>query len=113
MNITDSVTVGHQVAFGWEWIDANGNPPPAGTVLPVPDSTPTWADAPSAAGVDTFTSSADGSTALLVASAPGSDTVTFTAVFQGTTFTASDLVTISAAVVPFVPAGVQITSAVT
>ena len=113
MNITDSVNVGHQVAFGWEWIDGNGNPPPAGTVLPVPDSTPTWSDSPSAAGVDTFTSSADGSTALLQALAPGSDTVSLAVVFQGVTFTATDLVTIAAVVVPFVPAGVQITSAVT
>ena len=55
MNITpDSVTVGHQVAFGWEWIDVNGNPPPAGTVLPVPDSTPTWSDARPILAVDTF-----------------------------------------------------------
>jgi hypothetical protein len=112
MNITDSVTVGHQVAFAWEWIDANGNPPPAGTTLPTPDSTPVWANTPATPPVDTFTSSADGSTALLVASAAGSDTVTLTVVFGGTTFTASDLVTISAAVVPFVPAGVQITSVV-
>ena len=58
--------------------------------------------------------SADGSTALLVANAAGSDTVSLSVtVFGGVTFTASDLVTIAAAVVPFVPAGVQITSVVT
>ena len=105
---TDSVNVGHQIAFSINYVDTNGNP----MLTPVtPDSPPTWTDAPSAAGVDTFTSSADGTTALLLATAAGSDTVSLSVTVGGVTFTASDLVTISAA--PQVLGGVEITSVVT
>ena len=108
VSTTDTVNVGHQIAFSITYVDTSGNP----MLTPVtPDSPPTWTDAPSAAGVDTFTASADGNTALLVAEAAGSDTVSLSVTVGGVTFTASDLVTISAA--PQVLGGVEITSVVT
>ena len=116
MNINDSVTVGHQVAFGWEWLDANGNPPPAGTVLS--RSGFDFRSGPMLRPLLVLIRSHHRQTAarrcwwlrLLVV-----DTVTLTVVFGGVTFTASDLVTIQRGrcSVRAVAAGVQITSVVT
>jgi hypothetical protein len=108
IHMADTVTVGHQIAFSIEYVDTAGNPM---LTAVTPDSPPTWTDAPSAAGVDTFTASADGTTAVLVATAAGSDTVGLSVTVAGVTYTASDLVTISAA--PQVLGGVEIVSVVT
>ena len=50
--IMGTVNVGHTDTLGIEYLDQNGNP----MLTPVtPDSPPTWTDAPSVAGIDTFT----------------------------------------------------------
>lgn len=106
-HMADAVTVGHQIAFSIEYVDTNGNP----MLTPVtPDSAPTWTNAPNPAGIDTFTVAADGSTALLMATATGSDTVSLTVVVSGVTFTASDLIAINAP--PQVLGGVDIVAVV-
>lgn len=105
--MSTSVTVGHKVDYSFIYVDTNGNP----MLTPVtPDAPPVWTDAPSAAGVDTFTVAADGNTAVLQALAPGSDTVSVKVAVGGVTFSANDLVTISAA--PQVLGGVQIVAKV-
>jgi hypothetical protein len=107
MATSDAVSVGHQVAFSIEYVDSNGNP----MLTPVtPDSAPTWSNLPNPSGIDTFTVAAGGLTALLQATAAGSDTVALNVVVAGVTYTASDLVTISAA--PQVLGGVEIVSVV-
>lgn len=106
--MADTVSIGHQIAYSIQQNDTNGN------VMLVPivfDSPPVMTNAPSAPGVDTFTVSADGTTAVLVAEAAGSDTVTLAVVFQGASFGASDFVTISPA--PQVFGGVELISVVT
>ena len=111
-----AVTVGHTITYTWQFVDANGNPPPGGTAPPVADSA-TFSDAPSDPSVDTFTEGPGPveQSASLVAMAAGSDTVWLTVLYtpqDGTqvSFSATDLVTIGAA--PFVPAGVQLIAAV-
>ncbi len=107
VHMADSVSVGHQIAFSIEYVDTAGNV----MLTPVtPDSPPTWTDAPATPPVDTFTVAADGSTALLMASAAGSDTVSLSVTVGGVTFSASDLITITAA--PQVLGGVNIVSVV-
>jgi hypothetical protein len=112
LRIMSAVTVGHTITYTWQFVDANGNPPPAGTPAPTADSA-TFTDVPATPPVDTFTPSGGPveASAVLAATAAGSDTVTLAVAWTpsgGTqvTFTASDVVTISAA--PFVPAGVQL-----
>ena len=107
-----SVNVGHTINYTWQFVDANGNPPPSSTTPPVADSA-TFSDVPATPPVDTFTPSGGPveMSAALLASAAGSDTVTLSVAYTppgGTqvTFTATDQVTISAA--PFAPAGVQL-----
>lgn len=107
-----SVNVGHVINYSWQFVDANGNPPPAGTTVTAQSAT--WSDAPATPPVDTFTPSSGPveASAVLSATAPGSDTVSLSVVYQpadgsaAVTFSATDQVTIAAA--PFVPAGVQI-----
>jgi hypothetical protein len=107
--IMTSVVVGHQIAYSMSVVDANGNAPPAGQSFPI--TSPSWTDVPVAPpGVDTFTQSADGTTALLVATAVGTDTVTATGTVGTAVFTATDVVTIAAV---FVPAGIKINAVVT
>lgn len=105
--MSTTVTVGHQINYSFIYVDTNGNP----MLTPVtPDSPPVWADAPASPPVDTFTASADGSTAVLIASAAGSDTVTLAVTVGGVAYTASDLVTIQP--VPQTLGGIQIVSEV-
>ena len=100
--MTDNVTVGHQIDYSFIEVDTNGNPMQA----QVPITSSTWTDAPATPPVDTFTVAAGGATAVLQASAAGSDTVTVSAVINGVTYTATDQVLISAA--PQVLGGIQI-----
>lgn len=101
------LTVGHVDTLTYVIVDANGNP-----MIPQPalDSPAVWTDAPSAAGVETFAAAADGTSAVVTATAAGSDTVGLTVIVGGKTFTASDLITVSAA--PQVASGVQIVDTV-
>src|SRR5208337_4439485 len=92
--MSTSVTVGHVIDFSIQYVDTSGNP----MLTPVtPDSPPVWADAPASPPVDTFTVAADGSTAVLAATAAGGDTVTLTVIVGGVSYSASDIVTINAA----------------
>lgn len=83
-----TVTVGHQVNFTITYLDQNGNP----MLTPVtPDAAPSWSDVgANAAG---FTQAADGSSAQLVASVAGQDTVSVSVTVGGKKFSASDLIT--------------------
>lgn len=101
------LSVGHTDTLTYVIVDQNGNP-----MIPQPalDSPAVWTDAPSASGVDTFAAAADGTSAVVTALAAGSDTVSLSVVVGGKTFTASDLITISAA--PQVASGVQIVDTV-
>ena len=105
--MTDTVTVGHLINFSYAITDQSGNDM---LTQPPLDSPAVWTDAPATPPVDTFVASADGTTALLTATAAGSDTVGLTVIVGGATFTASDLVTITAA--PQVASGVRIVSKV-
>lgn len=80
-----TLTVGHSAALSIQYLDQNGNPMLAPQT---PDAPPTWANAPSAAGVDTFVANADG-TASLSATAQGTDSVSVSVAVAGKTFTAS------------------------
>ena len=103
--MSDTVTVGHQIDFSIEYVDTNGNP----MLTPVtPDSPPTWTNV--SGSPDTFTVSADGTTAVLQATGAGSDTVSLSVTVGGVIFTASDLITINAP--PQVLGGVDIVSVV-
>ena len=102
-----NVTVGHTVTMGIQFVDTAGNPM---LTQPAPDAPPTWADVQAPSGVATFTSSADGLSAIDVAVAAGSDAVTCSLAVGGVTFTANLAVTISAA--PQVLGGFVITSTV-
>jgi hypothetical protein len=90
MDITTSV--GHTVTYAINFLDALGNPMVA---TQVPDAPPTWGDAPAPAGCATFT--AGGLSATDLCNAAGLDTVTVTLSVGGTAFTATSIVTISAA----------------
>jgi hypothetical protein len=92
--VMTTLNVGHQDAMSIVYLDTNGNPM---LTTPVPDSPPVWTNAPSDPSVDTFTPSVDGTTAVLVANAPGSDTVSLSATVGGKTCTASVAFQISAA----------------
>ena len=107
LEIMTQLTVGHVDTLTYVIVDANGNP-----MIPQPalDSPAVWTDAPSAAGVETFAAAADGTSAVVTATAAGSDTVGLTVIVGGKTFTASDLITVSAA--PQVASGVQIVDTV-
>jgi hypothetical protein len=89
-----TVNVGHEVLCTIEQLDQNGNPMLTAVVA---DSPPSWSDTPATPPVDTFTPAADGSSATLVATAVGTDTVNVSASFGGKTYTASLAVTIAAA----------------
>ena len=103
--MSDTVTVGHSIDFSIEYVDTNDNP----MLTPVtPDSPPTWTDV--AGSPDTFTVSADGTTAVLQATGAGSDTVGLSVTVGGVTYTASDLIAINAP--PQILGGVQIVAVV-
>lgn len=87
------VTVGHTVTDTIVYLDQNGNPMLAAVT---PDAPPAWANAPSAPGIDALAVSADGSTATISTSAPGTDTITLTVVVGGKTFTATQSLNIQA-----------------
>lgn len=84
------VTVGHQVVDTLVFLDQNGNPMQAPVT---PDSPPVWANVADAS-VDTFTVSADGSTATVVAKSAGVDSVSVSVIVNGKTFTASQQLTL-------------------
>ena len=97
-----TVSVGHKVICTYQINDQNGNPMNPQPPLVQPAS---WTDAPSPAGVDISTVSADGSTDLVAALAVGQDTVGLSVMVSvggaNQTFTDSLMVTVShAAQVP-------------
>lgn len=92
--IMTTLNVGHQDAMSILYFDTNGNPM---LVTPVPDSPPVWTNVPSDPPVDTFTPSPDGMTAVIVATAPGADTVSVSLTVGGKTFTGSMAFQFSAA----------------
>ena len=107
-----SVNVGHKVTCTYTFVDQNGNPM---LVQPTPAAPATWTDTPSAAGVDSNSVSADGTTDVVSALAAGTDTVGLSVTIQtpaGTpqTFTDSALITVTPA--PQVVSGVVIETAV-
>ena len=107
IHIMTALTVGHMDTLGIEYLDTTGAP----MLTPVtPDSPPVWTNAPSTPPVDTFVVAADGSSAVLTATAAGADTVTLTVIVGGVTFTASDVFVISAA--PQVLGSVAITDTI-
>ena len=89
-----TVNVGHSVDDTIVYLDQNGNPM---LVAPTPDAPPVWTNTPSTPAVDTFTVAADGSSAVLAATAVGADTVNLTVTVGGKTYTATQAVTIAAA----------------
>jgi hypothetical protein len=89
-----NLTVGHTATGVVAFLDQNGNP----MLTPlVPDSPPTWTNNPVPAGADTLTPATNGLGATLVANAAGTDTINFSVVVGGVTFSASTAVSISAA----------------
>lgn len=92
--VMTDITVGHTANLSIEYLDQDGNPM---VTAPAPDSPPSWTNAPSDPSVDTFTPSADGLTATLVANAAGTDTVSLTVLVGGKSFPASLAFTVSAA----------------
>ena len=70
--MTDTVTVGHLINFSYAITDQNGNDM---LTQPPLDSAAVWGDAPTDPPVDSFVVSADGTTAVLTATAAGNDTV--------------------------------------
>jgi hypothetical protein len=89
-----NLTVGHTATGVVAFLDQNGNPM---LTPPVPDSPPTWTNNPVPAGADTLTPATNGLGATLVANDAGTDTVNFSVVVGGVTFSASTAVSISAA----------------
>ncbi len=93
-HLMEQLTGGHTYTMTIVYLDASGNPMLAPVV---PDSPPTWTNTPTTPPVDTLTVSADGGTAVLAATAAGSDTINLSVTVGGKTFTATESVTISAA----------------
>jgi hypothetical protein len=85
-----ALTVGHTASFTLEFLDANGNPM---LTTPTPDAPPVWTDSTPATG--TLTS--NGLTASELAVAAGSDTVSVALSVAGVAFTATQVLTVSAA----------------
>lgn len=85
-----ALTVGHTASFTLLFLDANGNPM---LTTPTPDTPPVWTDSTPATG--TLTS--NGLTASEIAIAAGSDTVSVALSVGGVAFTASQVLTVSAA----------------
>jgi hypothetical protein len=101
-----NLTVGHTDTMGIAYFDQNGNPM---LVTPTPDSPPAWANTPSAD--DTLVVNGPGNlTAVVTATASGTDNVTVTVVVGGKTFSASQPLNISP--VPQVLTSVEITNSV-
>jgi len=101
------VTVGHTVTDTIVYLDQNGNP----MLTPVvPDSPPAWTNAPNPADCDAMSVSADGSTATITTSAPGSDTIGLSVTVGGKQFSASQTLNIQAA--PQVLSSVAIAAAI-
>jgi hypothetical protein len=106
IHVTDTVSVGHQINYSFIEVDTSGNP----MLTQVPVTSSSWSNTPATPPVDTFTPSTNGATATLVATAPGADSVTVTALINGVSYTATDSVVISAA--PQVLGGIQIVAQV-
>jgi hypothetical protein len=97
LRIMTPVTAGHKVSYAIAFFDANGNPMLA---TPTPDAAPTWNEAPSAPGIDTFTVDPSGLTAVVQtnpADAASSDVISVSVAVGGHTFAATDTVQISVA----------------
>lgn len=85
------VSVGHTIIDTIVFLDQHGNPM---LVAPTPDSAPVWTNL-AAPAIDTMSVSADGSTDTITAVAAGVDTVTVTVIVGGTTFSATQQITVN------------------
>ncbi len=95
--IMTPVTAGHKVTYAIAYFDKIGNPM---LTTPAPEGPPSWSEAQSAPGIDTFTVAPDGLSAVVQTNpgdAASTDTVSVSVVVGGLTFQASDVVTISVA----------------
>jgi hypothetical protein len=85
-----TVNAGHTINMALQVLDQNGNPMLA---QPAFDAPPTWADAPTPAGIDTLTVAAGGASASLATAAAdttgGTDTITVTAQVGGVALSGS------------------------
>jgi hypothetical protein len=79
---TTGAQVGQSIAITATAVDTLGNPM---VPQPTPDSTPTWAQA--APSVESLVVAAGGLSALAKVLTPGADTITFTAIVLGVTYT--------------------------
>lgn len=100
-----TVTVGHKVACTIVYLDQNGNPMRTPVV---PDSAPSWTNAPSAPGVDSLVP--NGVECDVDALSAGTDTITLSVVVGGQTFAAT--LALSIADAPQVLSSVQIAAEV-
>jgi hypothetical protein len=105
--LMEQLTVGHTDTMTIAYFDTNGQPMLSAVA---PDSPPTWVNTPSTPAVDTFTVAADGSSAVLAAIGPGTDSITVSVTVAGKSYTATQSVTISAA--PQVLGSVEIINSV-
>ena len=96
-----TLNVGHTDTLVIQEVDTNGNP--MLTAVPF-DSPPVWTQTTPA--TDTMAVSADGSTDVVTAVAPGTDAITATAVIGGVTYTATVQLTVTP--VPQVLGGIKI-----
>ena len=87
-------TVGHQVLCTINYLDTKGNPM---LVPPATDAPPGWTNAPSDPGDDTMTPAAEGSSALVVTQAPGTDTISAALAVSGTAYNGSLSLVVDAA----------------
>jgi hypothetical protein len=99
------MTVGHTASFSIVFLDQDGNPM---QTTPTPDSPPTWSDDTPATG--TLTPGAGGLTASEVAIAAGTDNVSVSLSVNGTAFSASQQLVVSAA--PQVLTSIEIATAI-
>jgi len=94
IHIMEQLTVGHTDTMSIQYLDTTGNPM---LTTVTPDSPPTWTDTPATPPVDTFVVSADGTSAVLTATAAGTDSINLSVTVAGKVYTATQSVTISAA----------------
>lgn len=89
-----TVNVGHVVNCTIIYLDQNGNPM---VTPPTPDTAPVWSDAPNPSGCASLVAAPGGLTATDSAVAVGTDVISLSVVVGGTTYTATQPVTIQAA----------------